>query len=320
MIVNKYVGELNIEFSLLDLDLYLCQKLNRAVKKHISDSLYNNFEQWIAQRYLYRKNKKETEEYLRKYYDCGKQPLFSSVEIEVINKCNGVCPFCPVNKYSDPRELKRMSTKLFKKIIDELGAMNYSGRLALHSNNEPFLDNRIIEFAKYAREHVPNAYIYMFTNGTLVTLDKFNEIIPYLDRMIIDNYNDELKLHKNAQLINQLCRKDPTLDKKVEIHVRKVHEVLNTRGGQSPNNQRKRTLVMSCILPYKQIVIRPDGRISLCCNDPYGKNTLADLNKMTLKEAWHSERYEKVRRTLRSGRRSINLCRYCDTLPDVKNY
>ena len=42
---------------------------------------------------------------------------------------------------------------------------------------------------------------------------------------------------------------------------------------------------MSCILPYKQMIIRPDGKTSLCCNDPYGKNTLADVNKMTLREA-----------------------------------
>lgn len=60
---------------------------------------------------------------------------------------------------------------------------------------------------------------------------------------------------------------------------------------------------MSCILPYRQIVIRPDGKISLCCNDPYGTNTMADLNKMSLKEAWYSERYKKVREALRKGRK-----------------
>ena len=65
--------------------------------------------------------------------------MFSSVEIEVINRCNGICPFCPVNRNKDPRKLKKMDEKLFKKIMDELGEIHYSGRLALHSNNEPFL-------------------------------------------------------------------------------------------------------------------------------------------------------------------------------------
>lgn len=320
MIVNKYTGRFALKLSMSNLDLFIVLKLIQSVKKYISEEVYRAGEKWIEQKYLYRNRKKETQEYLKRYYDSGNLPLFSSIEIEIINRCNGECPFCPVNKYSDPRKMKKMDTILFKRIIDELGDLGYTGRLALHSNNEPFLDDRIIEFAKYAREHVPNAYIYMFTNGTLITLDKFNEIIPHLNKMVIDNYDDELKLHQNAQMIHEICRKNPLIDKKVEIHVRKVHEVLNTRGGQSPNNQKKKTLLMSCILPYKQMIVRPDGKTSLCCNDSYGKNTLADLNKMTLKEAWYSERYESVRKALRSGRNRVNLCRYCDTLADVKTY
>lgn len=271
-------------------------------------------------KYAYRSIKRETEQALRRTYDKGKVPLFSSVEIEIINRCNGECSFCPVNRHTDPRQMKKMNDQLFKKIIDELGEMDYAGRLALHSNNEPFLDNRIIEFAKYAREHVPKAFVYLYTNGTLVTLDKFKEIIPYLDKMIIDNYNDELKLHENAQNIYNFCRNNRELNEKVEIHIRKVNEILYTRGGLSPNNRKKKTLHMSCILPYRQMVIRPDGKISLCCNDPYGTNTMADLNRMTLKEAWHSERYERVRKSLRKGRKYINRCRYCDTLLEPKVY
>lgn len=290
------------------------------VNNYISQKSSNKLIKWKKQKSLYWKEKRKTEKYLKAYYDSKKLPLFSSIEIEVINRCNGECPFCPVNKYSDPRKLKKMDEVLFRKIIDELSELNYSGRLALHSNNEPFLDSRIVDFAKYARMQVPNAYIYLYTNGTLVTLDKFQEIISYLNKMVIDNYDDDLKLHQNAQAIHRLCKKNPKLDRKVEVHVRKVHEVLSTRGGQSPNNQKKETIRMSCILPYKQMIVRPDGRTSLCCNDPYGKNTLADLNRMTLVEAWYSERYEKVRRALRKGRSKVNLCRYCDTLAKVDTY
>lgn len=320
MIVNQYSNKLIVKFSTSNLDLFLLQRAMNIVKKYISEWSNDNFEKRIEQKYLYRLRKRETEEYLKKYYDCQKLPLFTSVEIEVINRCNGECPFCPANRHSDPRKLAKMETSLFRKIIDELGELNYAGRIALHSNNEPFLDNRIIEFAKYAREKVPNAYIYMFTNGTLVTLDKFKGIMPYLDKMVIDNYNDELKLHHNVQAIHDLCMKNTYYNKKVEIHVRKVNEVLSTRGGQAPNNHKKKILFMSCILPYKQMVIRPDGKTSLCCNDAYGKNSLADLNKMTLEEAWYSERYKKVRDILRHGRKHVHLCRYCDTLPNVRTY
>ena len=66
-----------------------------------------------------------------------------------------------------------MSEELFKKIISELSHINYSGYLSLFSNNEPFLDERIINFAKYARENLKNAELSIWTNGTLLTFEKF---------------------------------------------------------------------------------------------------------------------------------------------------
>lgn len=320
MIVNRYESMPQLNLTARTWDTYFLWHTREMIKKYLNPQVFSIYEKWIVTRYQYEQIKKETEEYLKGHYDKGNLPLFSSVELEVINRCNGECPFCPANRLADPRKLKKMDKSLFEKIITELGELNYTGRLALHSNNEPFLDSRIIEFTKFAREHVPKAFLYMYTNGTLVTIDKFKEIIPYLDRMVIDNYDDGLKLHPNTQAIYDFCRGNKELDRKVEIHVRKVHEVLNTRGGQSPNNTRQKVLSMSCILPYKQMVIRPDGKTSLCCNDPYGRNTLADLNRMTLKEAWYSERYEAVRKRLRKGRARVKLCRYCDTLPGPGGY
>lgn len=73
-------------------------------------------------------------------------------------------------------------------------------------------------------------------------------------------------------------------------------------------------------MPYKQMVIRPDGKTSLCCSDPYRKNTLADLNKKTLKETWYSMCYKAVRQALRKGRNRIRLCKYCDTMSDHNQF
>lgn len=320
MIVNRYNARCEADIMKDGVYLYFIGRIAPVLQKRIPAAQYEKYERWIKKKIEYNRIKEETEESLKKSYDAGRQPMFTSIEIEVINRCNGICPFCPVNRNTDPRKLKKMDEALFKKIIDELGELRYSGRLALHSNNEPFLDSRIVEFAEYARKQVPHAHVYMYTNGTLLTMEKFKAIIPFLDRLVIDNYDDELKLIENVNNIHEYCKKDRELNKKVEIHVRKIHEVLNTRGGQSPNNNKKKTLKVSCILPYKQMVVRPDGKTSLCCNDPYGKYTLADLNRMSLREAWYSQRYEKVRKELRQGRKGLKLCRYCDTLPGPKGY
>lgn len=244
----------------------------------------------------------------------SKIPLFDCVEIETINRCNGICPFCPVNKKDDTRKFKLMKKELFESIVSQLKNLDFKGRISLFSNNEPFLDSRIIEFAQYARQQLPQAYMIMYTNGTLLTLDKFKNIIPYLDKLIIDNYNDNLVLNNNIKEIDKYCKNNTVLNRKVEIHLRKINEILTTRGGQSPNNKKRKTVNISCSLPFRQIVIRPDGKLSLCCNDALGKYTMGDLNKQSLIEIWNSKKYEIIRNKLKKARKNISLCKYCDSL------
>ncbi len=251
--------------------------------------------------------------YAERMGDAEEQPLFELVELESINRCNSGCTFCPVNKKADTREFHQMSEELFHKIIDELAELNYSYRLGLYSNNEPFLDEHIIERAKYAREKLPNAFLEIYTNGTQLTLDKFLEIMPYLDSLKIDNYHQQLKLHKPVQEIYDYCMEHEVYMEKLRIYPRKMDEVLSTRGGSAPNAQIKKTLDAGCILPFKQMVIRPDGKVSLCCSDALGQMTLGDLTNESLMEVWNGTAYRGIRKRLKdAGRAGIRLCKECD--------
>lgn len=243
----------------------------------------------------------------------GKDVLFDHIEIETVNRCNGNCGFCPVSKANDTREYREMSQELFEKIINELSDINYSGKLALFSNNEPFLDENIIERHRYARKKLPNARMHLFTNGTLLTLEKFIEIVDLLDELVIDNYHQELKLIKTAEKIVEYCEQHPELKKKVTVVLRKPQEILTSRGGDAPN--RKDMVSYGddrCILPYKQMIIRPDGKVSLCCNDPLGKNTLGDVRKDSILTVWNNDRFKMVRKCLYEGRKNWKHCVYCD--------
>ena len=193
--------------------------------------------------------------------------------------------------------------------------MNYSGKLALFSNNEPFLDQDIIKKHRYAREKLPFARMHLFTNGTLLTIEKFAQIVGYLDELVIDNYQQELHLIKPCQEIVEYCEAHTELKKKVTIVLRKPKEILTSRGGDAPNRKKLVSYGnLRCILPYKQFIIRPDGKVSLCCNDPYGRNTLGDLNKETMMEVWFNDRFKMVRKCLYEGRKNWEHCKYCDVL------
>lgn len=241
-------------------------------------------------------------------------PLFQYVEIETINRCNGICNFCPVNKYNDIRKKHIMGEGLFYSIISQLKVLQYSGTLALFSNNEPLLDKRLVSFCKYAKKELPNAYHYLFTNGTLLTLDKFISLIEYLDELIIDNYTSNGKLLKTCEAIHTCVQTErPELIKKVTIVIRNPNEILTTRGGDAPNRTNKASYPdAKCLMPFRQVVIRPDGKLSLCCNDPFGRSTLGDLTKETILEAWHGKKYSAVRKLLSHGRGNYWHCKYCD--------
>jgi len=239
--------------------------------------------------------------------------LFDRIEIETINRCNGNCSFCPVSRQNDTRKLVKMSQTLFENIIDQLSDIDYGGKLALFSNNEPFLDENIIEKHKYAREKLPHAWMGLYTNGTLLTIDKFKEIVKYLDELIIDNYQQDLKLIKPCVEIKKYCDEHTELKKKVTIVLRKQQELLTNRGGDAPNRGDKVSYPSAkCVLPFRQLIIRPDGKVSLCCNDPLGRDTLADLNKEKIIDAWYNSRFQIVRKCLYEGRMNWEHCKYCD--------
>lgn len=285
------------------------------------DLIYNQYEEFEGgSEDEWNKNKKlfdsvaNVRDWVDKRHDC--RILFHEIEIETINRCNGNCSFCPVNKKIDPRHYKIMDDRLFKKIISELKELSYSGRVALFSNNEPMLDSRIIQFSKYTRENLPYAHIHMFTNGTLLSLAQFQELIKYLDELIIDNYNQDLHLLPNVKEIIEYIESPigEKYRKKLKVLLRKPNEILTSRGGDAPN--RKHIIDFgkeTCALPFQQMVIRPSGKVSLCCNDPYGKCSLGDVCEQKIIDIWYGKKYRDLRENIYNGRRNVEHCQRCDT-------
>ncbi len=259
--------------------------------------------------------RKDISKYLREMKDSTQ--LFDAIEFETINRCNFTCEFCPANRNSDKRPFKLMEEGLFKKIIEELSEMNYEKYLTFYSNNEPFMDSRMVEFIKYARAKLPKAFLHLYTNGSLLTVDKLKEVLPLLDLLVIDNYNDDFIMTPENQKSYDYCLENGVNLNKVIFDMRKEHEVLTSRGGQAPNKGQVKTIRAKCYLPYRQLAIRPDGKVSLCNNDVYGKYTLGDINEQTLVEVWNSKQFQDIRNTMyKTGRKNLQLCNHCDTCVD----
>jgi hypothetical protein len=249
--------------------------------------------------------------------------IFQSIEIETINRCNGTCSFCPINCNDDPRTYKKMSTELFEKIIDELSNMSYDGRVNLFSNNEPLIDNRIIQFAEYTNKKLPMAQKIIFTNGTLLNKDNFQKLLNYIDLMCIDIYYDDdvvSEIPDNLREVLEVGLEDKKIQNKTMIQFIRRTAIRNNRGGQSKNRHVKYMVHSGCLLPYIQIIVRPDGKISLCCNDPIGINTLGDVSVNTLLEIWNSSIYTDIREKIGETRQNFNFCKECDNFASFNTH
>ena len=241
-----------------------------------------------------------------------------SIALETINRCNSTCGFCPCNVNDEARPFKRMTDETFQLLTQQLVSWGYTGRIVMNVNNEPFMDSRIIERTKRIREHLPEANIYLITNGTLLTLDKFRQIAPFLDRININNYSNEMRLHDNIREIVSYVTNTPDEFAHITIDVqyRYLNEVLSNRNGTAPNkpvaSARRDEVHEPCLEPYTCMYIYPDGTVGLCCYDALEKISLGNCGEKTLAEIWSSGEYTRIRELMRKKRSGYAFCKYCD--------
>lgn len=118
------------------------------------------------------------------------QPMFSSVEMQIISWCNRDCVFCPANKFEI--EKRQMEMPLLERISDELRELDFRGRISFHMNCEPLLDSRLPEICALFRQKCPEAWIYLNSNGDPVLGRQIEKPFDELSRQKIKSKLDAL--------------------------------------------------------------------------------------------------------------------------------
>lgn len=115
----------------------------------------------------------------------SKASLPSNVSIELCNICDSRCTTCPNKILKRKKEI--MDFNLFKKIIDELKAKDYSGDISPFFLGEPLLVPNLFEYLRYIKKNVPNAFVRFFTNGFKLTPDISSVLIKehLIGRLVI---------------------------------------------------------------------------------------------------------------------------------------
>jgi len=270
------------------------------------------------------------------------------LDIELNGGCNMECPFC-LHGYGDKRPNTLLSIDRYQALIDEAVAFGVRG-LKLNYINEPMLRTdleRCIAYAKAAG--ILN--VYMVTNGTLLNAKRrasmldsgITKVFISVDAatpgtysrqrlsgkfgLVVKNVFDfveerdrrrlrypfvRVSFLRNALNIHEEEAFREFWQDKVDMLAFQTMNDLPDRDSGLTLNGRVPEEPRGCTFPFKQLVVDHEGDILPCCKMGGKKLLLGNINTMTLKAAWDSDKMQALQLMHKENRwRENPVCTRC---------
>lgn len=238
-----------------------------------------------------------------------------------------------------------MRMDLFKKIIDDAATIPQIDHVTITGLGEPLLDRFVVDRVRYVKERMPRVLLDLYTNGTFLrpdTTDKLYAaglVVLYVslngasrDKRLavmklddfdrtIDNIKYALTKPNWKVMVKGIMSKDlmEPADRDWYLETFKgdyrnggnafLHLEGNWAGAMYPVRLQP---TQPCDRAFNQIMVLQDGRVSLCCFDSEGAETLGDLNTQSIRDVYNGGRALEIRTAHNEGRRrDIALCANC---------
>lgn len=267
------------------------------------------------------------------------------IQIELTEGCNLRCPFCGLNGIrGKDNNFKFMTVETAANIISSMVRNKWNSRVEFAMHGEPTMNPEGVEIIRMFHEHLPKAYILMESNGGGLVARPYEKVTALFDAGLTTLALDE---YQQVKLVDKIWRKlaieEAHTWQGIEVHdypscgsvgnphkrnknkrlirIRPIdlstsgtHASLNNHGGSgAPSNQRAQG--KRCAKPFREISVRWDGGVAICCNDWRGTVPIGNVNEEDLhKDIWHSPVMYAARRKLYAGERDFGACDGCDAL------
>ncbi len=268
----------------------------------------------------------------------------NEVTIETQAICNAACTFCPYPTMT--RQGDRMSDELINKVLEDLKQIpsHVQFTISPFKVSEPFLDKRIFAICKKINETLPNAMLRLFTNGSPLTPEILDRVVPLKNVVHLWVSLNEFEEVPYEKLMGLPFFK--TIGKLDMLHARLEkgfpHPVTISRvadgtirddqftsyikqrfplfsgfligradwTGQVVTGMEKRTPPTACSRWY-EISIMASGKVALCCMDGEGKHVIGDVNSQSVLEIYNSPKFRKMRQFTFSRLAAEGPCDTC---------
>lgn len=279
-----------------------------------------------------------------------KQDPPNCIQIELTEGCNLACSFCGLqgirnNKANGPRGIRGTNSKPYKFltmhdaeiIAKRIATTRWNPRLEFALHGEPTLNPSRVEILKIFRKFLPKLSFMMSSNGGgLLRGDiasNINELFDAgLNILLLEDYDGVNIVKKILAIYDgpyKVCfypkqkKANPhhrcgvnnhfiVVVRDISIETRGTHSYLCGHGGAAfpPNDTM---LGKRCAKPFREISIRYNGNIAICCDDFRGQYKCGSVIRTPLEKIWHNKFFNAARVKLYYGERDFGPCHMCDS-------
>ena len=252
----------------------------------------------------------------------------TTLNIEVTNRCNLRCVYCPVNR-SMVREKTDLPFELFAELLERTPTLR---TLLPFQWGEPLLHPRIFEMLRLAS--TKGIRTYVTTNGTRLDRSERDQILQSgLQRLTVSVDGDDqvhlrtrgVELAPIRERVLALRRERDLSGSALRIDVSMVVDESTAASidaflaAWSPVADRVQLIprlmqaerTKPCREPWRGLlVVLADGRVTACCGDPEGELDLGNIRDCDPAEIFNGLRLRKLRKLHATGE-FPPVCRGC---------
>lgn len=279
-------------------------------------------------------------------------PPPNSVQIEPVEGCTLACWFCGIQSIRDNNASREeqtngkgsgpfrfMALSTAETVASEMAKLGWKSRIEFAMHGEPTVHPSLVDIIRIFRQALPSNSIMLTTNGAgIFRKGVLSQVLLLFEAGVNTIMVDE---YKHSRHIWASIR-DTVLAEAYITHPYEVYEyprdksvcnphhrfsgkriilchdisdntagnhVLTNQGG---NSGPRRVVKRRCAKPFRELAVRWDGNVAVCCDDWKGQYKVGNVMEMSLQELWHHPRFEAARRMLYAKQRTFGPCAGCD--------
>lgn len=270
-----------------------------------------------------------------------------SLHLEPVEGCSLACSFCALQSIRDSgadfatgKHGTNSAPYLFADVslFDEIGRQvnhaEWNPRVEIDGRGEPTAHPQLAEIIGALRKWLPKQCITLTTNGSgLLKAGNIDKLFKAgLDTLAFDHYRHA---KWGDQVLDMLV--DYAADNAIPFYrypeqkegnphqrhfgmrIVRIEDIsLNTTGthkitNQAGNSGPKESLEQRCAKPFRELNIRYDGNVAVCCDDWRGVYKIGNVLKQGVEAIWLHPAMDAARRYLWRGQRDqLQPCDGCN--------